>query len=122
MRFINAARTLEGVLELAVEAVGRDRVRPYSSHGGGLKEFRIDLALERDSNCYLVLERDSIGGLWVFILDLAGKEIDSWHESELNDPTILRKLWKLCRSRLFTADTEEALEDLKGYFRLKIGE
>ena len=121
MRYINAMETLQGVLELAVEAVNLDLVRPYQSREAGRKKYRIDLGLEAEANCFLILERDPHGGLWVFINDMTGREIDSWHERELESRDTLRKLWHLCRSRLHISDTEEALADLRGYYRAKIG-
>ena len=120
MRYINAEGALQGVLELAVEAVNLDRIRPYQSKDAGRKRFRIDLGLDSSASCFLVLERDPHGSLWVFLVDMTGAEIDSWHERELAERRTLRKLWHLCRSRLYTSDTEEALADLRGFYQVKI--
>lgn len=98
------------------EAVVQGTVRPYLSEEGGRRVIR--LALAKDSAFCLALLQARAGALWVEVEDDSGSRVDSWHEDEVGAPRV-RALWALCRSQLYTTDTEEALAALAAWLRTR---
>lgn len=121
--YIDVAKTVRDVLELAMAAVKAERLDPEISGDEGLLAVTfIPTGQDGDDFEYLLgIQRRESGLLWIVLYARDGVTVvDSWcelHVAGSSGENIVRKLWTLGRSMSMSSDAEAGLASLELSFR-----